>query len=105
MIPGINIAGSYMHYQRQITAKEVTTPSVSEVKSPPEDKNSSSDYKINLSREKNRIEKDYSNKQSTLEQEHEKKISQLETQYNRQQSQLEQEYSVKKRTLNLSVYV
>ncbi len=105
MIPGINTAGSYVHYQRQIAAKDVTAPFVSEVKSQPEDKNSSSDYKINLSREKNKIEQDYSNKQSTLEQEHKKKIIQLESQYDKQQSQLEQEYSIKKRSLNFSVYV
>ncbi|MBF0302499.1 MAG: hypothetical protein HQK73_05620 [Desulfamplus sp.] len=101
MIPGINMAGSYMHYQRQITAKD-TTPSVAQAQLSSE--NNSVDYKVNLSNEKNKIEQEYSGKQASLEQEHEAKLKQLEAQYNREQSRIEQEYSIKKRSLNINIY-
>ncbi len=101
MIPGINMTGSYMHYQRQITAKD-TTPSGSSANSSSESNNV--DYKINLSTEKNNLEQEYAGKQATIQQEHETKIKQLEVQYNREESRIEQEYTMKKRALTLNVY-
>ncbi|MBF0210259.1 MAG: hypothetical protein HQK68_05160 [Desulfamplus sp.] len=103
MIPGINTSGSYMHYQRQIAVND-TTLSVSTSQSASVSKESSSDYKVNLSSEKSKLSQEYSAKESALKQEHEAKIEQLETQYNREQIQIEQEYSMKKRAISLNIY-
>lgn len=106
MIPVINMTGSYMHYQRQINAND-TTLSASPVQSSQslsEIKNSTPDYKVNLSTEKNNIEREYSKKEAMLEQEHNNRIKQLEAQYSREQNRIEQEYDMKKRAISLSVY-
>ncbi|MBF0376500.1 MAG: hypothetical protein HQK72_03350 [Desulfamplus sp.] len=103
MISGINMTGSYMQYQRQAIAQD-TTPLLSSDKSSSESRSNNSDYEVNLSSEKSKIEQEYSGKQTSLKQEHENKIKQLNIQYSREQSQIEQEYNMKKRALSLNVY-
>ncbi|MBF0229291.1 MAG: hypothetical protein HQK63_06815 [Desulfamplus sp.] len=103
MISGINMTGSYMQYQRQVIAQD-TTPLLSSDKPSSENKSNNSDYEVNLSGEKNKIEQEYSGKQTSLKQEHENKIKQLDMQYSREQSQIEQEYSMKKRALSVNLY-
>jgi len=103
MIAGINMTGSSSYYQRQVTNAKDTTPLVSSGESGSKD--SSADYKVDLSTEKNKIEQEYSGKESALKKEHETKIKQLEAQYNREQNQIEQEYTMKKRALgSLNIY-
>lgn len=102
MITGINVTGSSVYYQRQLTNAKDTTPPVTPTELSP--KNSSSDYKVDLSTEKSKIEQEYSSKQTALKQEHDTKVEQLTAQYSREQNKIEQEYTMKKRaltTLNL----
>lgn len=104
MRPVIDMTGSYMHYQRQISAND-TNLSASPVQSSSKSQTSSGpDYKVNLSGEKNKLEQEYLRKETTLEQEHNNKIKQLEAQYNREQNRIEQEYNMKKRAMGLSIY-
>lgn len=103
MITGTQMTGSSIYYQKQLTtAKDVTPLLVSQTESTL--KNSTNDYKVDISGETSKIEQEYSGKKSTLKKEHENKIKQLEVQYNKQQNQIEQEYSMKKRALSLNIY-
>ncbi|MBF0204887.1 MAG: hypothetical protein HQK67_11420 [Desulfamplus sp.] len=103
MIPGINMTGSSMHYQRQLTVvKDIIPPPVSQDNSSA--KGNGADYKVNLNTQTNRIEQEYSAKKEKIQQEHATDIKQLEMQYSMEQKQIEQEYTMKKRSLGINIY-
>ncbi|MBF0469003.1 MAG: hypothetical protein HQK61_08980 [Desulfamplus sp.] len=102
MIAGINMTGSSIYHQRQISSAKDATPLVHSTET--STANTNADYKVDLNAETNKIRQEYSAKQTSLKKEHETKIKQLESQYNREQNQIEQEYTTKKRALRLNVY-